>query len=118
MTRGVNMNRNQLGLLLAAVAMTACAGAQTKEAPPPVAGAAPVANAAEAEPALKEIDPQALHQKMQAAGQVFVVDNNRPETYALAHVPGAVAMRPSDVTADKLPADKGAMLVFYCANEH
>ncbi len=78
------------------------------------------ASAATAEPAkeFREIEPAALWKKLQAAEQVFVVDNNRPETYALAHVPGAVAIRASEVTADKLPADKGAMLVFYCANEH
>lgn len=66
----------------------------------------------------KSIEPAALWQKMQSAEQVFVVDNNRPETYNVAHVPGAVAMLAKDVTEDKLPSDKGVMLVFYCANEH
>ncbi len=66
----------------------------------------------------KTIEPKALWSKLQAAQQVFVIDNNRQETYDLGHVPGAVMLRPQEVTADKLPNDKAAMLVFYCANEH
>ncbi len=81
-------------------------------------GSPAAAATAEATKEFKEIDPTGLWKKMQAAEQVFVVDNNRPETYALAHVPGAVAIRAADITAERLPADHGAMLVFYCANEH
>lgn len=67
---------------------------------------------------LRTIEPKALYAKLQGAAQVTVYDTNRPETYALGHVPGAILLRPKDVSAATLPADKGAMLVFYCANEH
>ncbi|MBM4345768.1 MAG: rhodanese-like domain-containing protein [Deltaproteobacteria bacterium] len=97
------------------VVATACGGATAHVKTEGAGGGTATAEAARE---FREIEPAALWKKMQSAEQVFVVDNNRPETYALAHVPGAVAMRPADVTADKLPEDKGAMLVFYCANEH
>ncbi len=50
-------------------------------------------------------------------GKTFVYDDNPKERYLQGHVPGARWVASGDVTADVLPADKGATLVFYCANE-
>jgi hypothetical protein len=47
---------------------------------------------------------------------VYVYDGNGDETYHNNHVPGAVRLLSKNLTADKLPADKDATLIFYCAN--
>jgi hypothetical protein len=47
---------------------------------------------------------------------VHVYDGNGDETYHNNHVPGAVRLLSKNMTADKLPADKDATLIFYCAN--
>jgi rhodanese-related sulfurtransferase len=46
-----------------------------------------------------------------------VFDNNGPERYSAGHLPGATWLRFDSVEAGNLPPDKGATLVFYCANE-
>ena len=51
-------------------------------------------------------------------GKTFVFDNNPKDRYAKSHVPGAHWLDYDSVTAGDLPADRGATLVFYCANEH
>lgn len=48
----------------------------------------------------------------------FVYDNNAKEVFEAGHVPGATWVDSAEVTAAVLPPDKGATLVFYCANEH
>ncbi|BDG07713.1 rhodanese-like domain-containing protein [Anaeromyxobacter paludicola] len=48
---------------------------------------------------------------------VYVFDANPPEIFAKGHVPGAKHVHYSDYPASVLPADKGAVLVFYCANK-
>ena len=45
---------------------------------------------------------------------VIVYDCNESETYQEAHVPGALPIVYDEVTPDKLPADHGVPLVFYC----
>jgi hypothetical protein len=50
-------------------------------------------------------------------GKTFIFDNNSPETYAKGHVPGAKWLDDEKVTADALPADKAATLIFYCHSE-
>jgi rhodanese-related sulfurtransferase len=50
--------------------------------------------------------------------ETFIFDNNNKDRYAKGHIPGAKWVRPDEITAATLPADKGATLVFYCANEH
>jgi len=52
--------------------------------------------------------------QMLATSKVFIYDCNEPDMYAEAHVPGAVLTVYDEVTADKLPADHNATLVFYC----
>ena len=49
---------------------------------------------------------------------VYVFDNNAPEDYKTAHVPGAKWLDPSSYDPKSLPADKSATLIFYCHNEH
>lgn len=51
-----------------------------------------------------------------AAARVGVIDVNAPSRYASAHVPGARNLDPRGFTAADLPADTGALLVFYCSN--
>jgi len=50
-------------------------------------------------------------------GKTFVYDNNPKDRFEKSHVPGAHWLDDESVTAADLPADKGAMLVFYCASE-
>lgn len=49
---------------------------------------------------------------------VYVFDNNDPDVFKDAHVPGAKWLSPSDYDPKALPADKTATLIFYCHNEH
>lgn len=48
---------------------------------------------------------------------VSLFDANPREMYEHGHLPGAAWVPFDAVTADVLPADKRATLVFYCANE-
>jgi rhodanese-related sulfurtransferase/predicted small secreted protein len=48
----------------------------------------------------------------------FIFDNNSKDRYDKGHIPGSKWIRPDEITAATLPADKSATLVFYCANEH
>ena len=48
---------------------------------------------------------------------LYVFDVNPKDVYDEGHVPTAKWV-PKKVTAEMLPADKAAKLVFYCANEH
>ena len=50
-------------------------------------------------------------------GKTFVFDDNPHDRFAKGHVPGAHWVAASEPTAAELPADKGALLVFYCASE-
>jgi rhodanese-related sulfurtransferase len=44
-----------------------------------------------------------------------VFDNNSRGRWKRSHVPGAVWIDPYEITAEMLPADKQATLVFYCS---
>ncbi|MFO0611504.1 MAG: rhodanese-like domain-containing protein [Polyangiaceae bacterium] len=50
-------------------------------------------------------------------GALYVFDANPKDVYDEGHVPGAKWVG-KELTADLLPSDKNAKLVFYCANEH
>ena len=63
--------------------------------------------------AVKELAPARLAEMIKAPS-IFVYDGNEEDMYAEAHVPGAKLMVYDQVTADKLPSDHGATLVFYC----
>jgi rhodanese-related sulfurtransferase len=45
-----------------------------------------------------------------------VVDVNSAQSWSKAHVPGASNLDPVNYRESDLPADKAAMLVFYCSN--
>ena len=56
--------------------------------------------------------------KLIAAKDVSVFDNNSEERFAKSHVPGAKWLKFNDVQAADLPRDLERKLVFYCANSH
>jgi rhodanese-related sulfurtransferase len=64
---------------------------------------------------LKTISPRDLLTLVQA-GQVATYDVNSRQSWARAHVPGAVNIDPTDYRESDLPPDRDATLVFYCSN--
>ncbi len=78
--------------------------------------AAGPAGAAEAEP-FKMLTVDEVQQGV-AAKTLTVFDANGPERYAKEHVPTARLIAYRTFTEADLPGDKGARLVFYCANTH
>lgn len=64
---------------------------------------------------LKTISPAELHRLVQQRA-VTVFDVNSAQSWASAHVPGAKHLDPAGYQAAELPADKAALLVFYCSN--
>lgn len=57
---------------------------------------------------------QAIAQK-----KITLVDVNGSESYNKGHIPGAIDyIATEDQFASKLPKDKNALIVAYCANEH
>lgn len=60
---------------------------------------------------IKDITPQELAKELP---HVHVIDVNEPDSYAEAHVPGAVLLVYDAIKATDLPADKSSALVFYC----
>jgi rhodanese-related sulfurtransferase len=54
-----------------------------------------------------------------AAGKVSLIDVNGTESYVAGHIPGAIDFTVNkDKLAALLPADKAALVVAYCGNEH
>ncbi|MBK8339472.1 MAG: hypothetical protein IPK99_05430 [Flavobacteriales bacterium] len=68
---------------------------------------------ASATAAVKELAPAELAAMLGSPG-VFVYDCNEEDMHAYAHVPGAKLLVYDQVTAEKLPPDHSATLVFYC----
>jgi rhodanese-related sulfurtransferase len=65
---------------------------------------------------LKTVGPTQLHRSM-AQGQVItIVDVNSRQSWAKAHVPGAINLNATSYSEGELPADKHTDLVFYCSN--
>ena len=64
---------------------------------------------------LRTISPNDLQQRI-ARGEAVVFDVNPPHGWRQAHVPGAVNLDHATFDPAALPADKTAMLVFYCSN--
>jgi rhodanese-related sulfurtransferase len=64
---------------------------------------------------LDTISPKDLHRAL-ADGSTSVIDVNSPQSWATAHVPGAINLDPIAYSPSDLPSDKGAHLVFYCSN--
>ncbi len=63
--------------------------------------------------AVKDMAPAELYEMIRS-NTVFVYDCNEADTYEWAHVPGAILTVYDEVTAEKLPPDHGAAIVFYC----
>jgi rhodanese-related sulfurtransferase len=61
--------------------------------------------------------PPAQLVKLLGSAHLFIFDCNEADMYAEAHVPGAKLIVYDEVTADKLPVDKDATLVFYCYSD-
>jgi rhodanese-related sulfurtransferase len=65
--------------------------------------------------------PDISHDELKAAIEkkaVTLLDLNGSETYATGHIPGAIDFtKEKAAIASKLPKDKGALIVAYCANE-
>lgn len=93
---------------LAALLLAGCqkAAAAPDALPPPAAPEPKLATLS-----LEEVD--ALREKP----GVHLYDANPREMYDHGHVPGAAWVKFDEVTADVLPGDRAATLVFYCANE-
>ena len=54
-----------------------------------------------------------------AAGTVVLIDVNGTDSYKAGHIPGAIDFATNaDKLASVLPADKSALVVAYCGNEH
>ncbi len=64
---------------------------------------------------LKNISPKELHRMMRDQ-PMTVIDVNSAQSWSRAHVPGASNLDPGNYRESELPADKAAMLVFYCSN--
>ena len=67
--------------------------------------------------------PDISHDELKAAiskKAVTLLDVNGSESYAKAHIPGAVDFTKikKEELAAKLPKDKAALIVAYCANEN
>jgi len=61
---------------------------------------------------LRTISPAALQEVL---GESTVLDVNAPGSWARARVPGARALDAAAFTERDLPADRDALLVFYCS---
>jgi rhodanese-related sulfurtransferase len=66
--------------------------------------------------------PDISHDELKAAltaKKVTLLDVNGTATYAKGHIPGAIDFTAEkENIATKLPKDKGALIVAYCANEN
>jgi rhodanese-related sulfurtransferase len=64
---------------------------------------------------LRTISPNDLHRLLRE-GEATAIDVNSPGSWVEAHVPGAVNLDPTTFAPTDLPADRAALLVFYCSN--
>jgi hypothetical protein len=99
-------------------------GAACSRGPTPSADAAPAPAAAtsaaapHSEADLKTLTVDEVDQLIgEKTGKAFIYDNNPKAIFDAGHLPTATWMNFNSVTADVLPKDKAATLVFYCANE-
>jgi rhodanese-related sulfurtransferase len=64
---------------------------------------------------LDTIAPQDLHRLLQERSAA-TFDVNSPQSWMRAHIPGAIHLDPTSYDVTELPADKSALVVFYCSN--
>lgn len=68
---------------------------------------------------LDEVSAAELQTLIDTAPNLVVIDARSAENFAQGHIPGAVLLRPDDVTAEKMAAlapAKDTPLAFYCGN--
>ncbi len=113
------VKRTALLASLIALAGAACSRGSTpsaEAAPAPAAATSAAAPHSEAD--LKTLTVGEVDQLIQeSTGKAFIYDNNPKAIFDAGHLPTATWMNFLSVTADVLPKDKAATLVFYCANE-
>ncbi len=71
---------------------------------------------ADSPPKLKSLTVEEVAARL-PEGKLYVFDDNPKESWVKGHVPSAKWLDDDNVTADALPKDKAATLVFYCHNE-
>ncbi len=64
---------------------------------------------------LNTVSPQELD-RLRREGAATVIDVNAPSSWTAAHVPGALNLDPLAFEERDLPAQRDALLVFYCSN--
>lgn len=64
---------------------------------------------------LKTVSPEGLHRLIRERAAT-VLDVNSPQSWLQARVPGATRLDPAEYADHDLPADKAALMVFYCSN--
>ncbi len=111
-----------LSALLLSCSLAACGGASSgaaSSADGATASTSGSESSSEAAPRFAMVTVDQVAARVEAHDpRLAVFDANGRETYDEHHVPGATWVHYDSVTADVLPADRGASLVFYCANEH
>src|SRR5690242_10795510 len=65
---------------------------------------------------IPEIAPEEVASRLGTAN-FYVIDNNKERVWKRVHIPGAKNLDPFDFEERDLPADKEAVLVFYCSDE-
>lgn len=97
------MQRRLFLASLGAIALLSCSKATTSE---------------HAASELKSLTVDEVATKLAAKdGKTFIYDANVKASWTKGHVPGATWIDDEKVTVDQLPADRSALLVFYCHDE-
>ena len=107
-------------IALAALALAACGSSSSQES-----GAATASETSGTESSESSAGPTFAMMSVEqvaagienSAAPLAVYDSNRREVFEEHHVPGAVWLRYDAGSAEALPADTTAPVVFYCANE-
>jgi hypothetical protein len=112
-------------LLTAALAAVFATGCSSSSATPDSSAASSSGSAkliGAKKPITEDTVPEMSADEVDAAlakpGSLYVFDANPKEVFDSGHVPTAKWVPFDKVTADMLPQDKNAKLIFYCANEH
>lgn len=64
---------------------------------------------------VKSISPETLQRTMRDQ-ELTIIDVNSQQSWARAHLPGALNLDPSAYVESDLPHEKTASLIFYCSN--
>lgn len=118
----IPMIRSMSLAALMALVSAACSRSQTQTpGPAPTSTSVATANAPTESPPEAELQRMSIDDLAGMLDQhqtVAIYDNNSHERYESGHIPTARWVGHDQVTADVLPQDRNARLVFYCANEH